>query len=71
MSANIEKIFTEYCKKKKIDEKLISNYIKLSGKNKKQDTEKIEEEIEEVIAVELFNLFKRQEKYYSKEKVKE
>lgn len=71
MSANNGKIFSEYCKKKKIDEKLISDYIELYNNINKQDKEKIKEEIEKIIAVELFNLFKKQEKFYSKEKVKE
>ena len=71
MSANNGKIFSEYCKKKKIDEKLISDYIELYNNINKQDKEKIKEEIEKIIAVELFNLFKKQENFYSKEKVKE
>ena len=71
MSANNGKIFSEYCKKKKIDEKLISDYIELYNNINKQDKEKIKEEIEKIIAVELFNLFKKQEKFYSKEKVEE
>ena len=58
MSDHSRKIFSEYCKKKKIDEKLINHYIKLSGKKNKQDTDEIKEEIEKSIAVELFNLFK-------------
>ena len=66
-----KEIFSEYCRKTKIDEKLINHYIKLSGKKNKQDTDEIKEEIEKSIAVELFNLFKKQEKFYSKEKVKE
>ena len=70
MSANNEKIFSEYCKKKKIDEKLIENYTNLYVKKNKQYSEKIEE-IEKVIAEELFILFKKQEKFYSKEKVQE
>ena len=71
MSANNGKIFSEYCKKKKIDEKLISDYIELYNNINKQDKEKIKEEIEKIIAVELFNLFKKHEKFYSKEKVEE
>ena len=41
-----KEIFSEYCKKTKIDEKLINHYIKISGKKNKQDTDEIKEEIE-------------------------
>ena len=40
MSANNGKIFSEYCKKKKIDEKLISDYIELYNNINKNDAKK-------------------------------